>query len=91
MPQYADEPPADAPGDLSLEKILALAKELPPLARWWLKWTCPACGERVTADTANKIYPYGIQHTEKADGSWCGRLYSGHMFGVVVEISTGED
>lgn len=55
----------------------------------FLKWTCPACGERVTSseplklvdhpefpDGSKKVvaFPPGYTHTEKDDGSPCGHL-----------------
>lgn len=51
---------------------------------WWLKWTCPGCGERVTATTPNAYSKGGYQHTEKDDGSPCGVVYTGDKFNYLL-------
>lgn len=46
----------------------------------YLKWTCPKCGERVTADEANTYHADGYIHTEP----YCGYHYKGTQYGFLV-------
>jgi hypothetical protein len=67
--------------------------------RVFIKWTCPACGERVTADDPMRLHPTGqlvwrpvYQHTERDDGSPCGHtvdVYT-YRFGCMLVMSTVE-
>jgi len=50
----------------------------------YLKWTCPACGERAIANDPNRYCTQGYLHEEKKDGSPCGFLYRGDLFGYLV-------
>ena len=52
----------------------------------WVKWTCPACGERCLADDANVFAAGGYRHTEKQDGTPCGGLYFGPTYGYAAAI-----
>lgn len=54
-----------------------------PGSLFFLKWTCPACGERVTANDPNGYHAGGYKHEEKTDGSPCGAFYTGIRFGLL--------
>ena len=59
-------------------------------AEVFVKWTCPACGERVMCDTPNTFYTDGFLHSEKEDGSVCGCLYYGENgFGFLLSFAPG--
>jgi hypothetical protein len=49
-----------------------------------LKWVCPACGERVTSNDPNSYCTQGYVHEEKKDGTPCGQLYTGELFGYLL-------
>ena len=49
-----------------------------------IKWTCPKCGDRCQADEWNVIHTKGYLHSERADGSPCGGVYTGEMFGLLI-------
>jgi hypothetical protein len=55
------------------------------------KWTCAACGERVTANQPNHWTEQG-HHEEKADGSPCGHITDIRLTGCnyIVHASTPE-
>lgn len=53
----------------------------------YLKWTCPACGERCVADEPNKYHVRGYLHTERDDGTSCGTWYHGTRFGYLLIAS----
>lgn len=55
----------------------------------WIKWTCPKCGERVTANEPNTFHTRGYAHEAKRDGSPCGAVYTGDMFGLLVAYPVG--
>lgn len=80
------------PNDQPLESILAQIKEtmrLNPGAQCYIKWTCPKCGERATADEPNQVYMMGYTHED------CGGFYNGWNYGLMVifgnEIPPGEE
>ena len=50
----------------------------------YLKWTCPKCGERVTANEPNTYRTQGYQHEERLDGIICGEWYYGTKFNYLV-------
>lgn len=50
----------------------------------YIKWTCPRCGERVTCSDANTIYQKGYGHEERENGTYCGEIYRGDKFGLLV-------
>lgn len=71
----------------------------------YLKWTCPACGERVTSTSPLTLtdhpefpgykivaFPPGYRHDEKDDGSPCGHLINirEYRFNYTVIIGTGD-
>lgn len=58
-----------------------------PYALIWIKWTCPGCGERVTADEPNTFCTQGYLHTTREDGTPCGIPYDGHLFGLRLIIA----
>jgi len=81
---------SDTKNDKTFSELLHVLEPLQqanPELVWWLKWTCPACGERVTADQANTHSLSGYRHTEKEDGSPCGVNYNGILFGVRIVVS----
>ena len=69
------------PKDLPLDEALAMLATLPEGVLWYLKWTCPKCKERVTCNEPMTVYKQGYIHEEREDGSPCGELYTGNMFG----------
>lgn len=74
-------------GDLPLEQIKAtMDMILAQGGQAWIKWTCPKCGERVVSDEEGCIHLDGYLHTEKADGSECGGVYEGKLFGLLVAL-----
>jgi hypothetical protein len=56
-----------------------------PGAQCFVKWTCPGCGERVTANEANVIYQGGYRHED------CGKVYTGEHFGLMVVLGNRSD
>ena len=64
-----------------IEKIEAVLRKY-PRAQTYIKWTCPACGERATDDQPHRVALGGYTHTEKADGSPCGATYTGRLYGI---------
>ena len=60
-----------------------------PTVKVYLKWTCPTCGERVTATEPNSYCLRGYYHEEKDDGSSCGALYTGTKFGMLLLFAVG--
>lgn len=75
----------DLPLAMTAFKLLYEAKGCENIAIF-LKWTCPGCGERVTADEPDTVYPKGVIHTEKADGTPCRTEYRGGYFGWTVAM-----
>lgn len=68
-------------GDKPIEEIMAMMKQwrdTHPGAQCYLKWTCPGCGDRVTATEPNIYCVQGYRHDE------CGTVYHGHLFGLLV-------
>jgi len=57
----------------------------------YLKWTCPACGERVTSTEANSYQTGGYLHDEKMNDEPCGATYYGTKFNYVMISSTGTE
>lgn len=74
--------------DMEKEKLL-------PIMNAWLskgydvyvKWTCPQCGERAAANEPNTFNDGGYIHEEKLDGSPCGVLYHGPVYGLLATWS----
>ena len=67
--------------DKHISEILRMANEvIQNGGQVYLKWTCPKCGDRVTADEANTYHTSGYIHTDKG----CGYHYKGEMFGFLV-------
>lgn len=54
----------------------------------FVKWTCPACGERIIADQPNQFCAMGYRHSTKANGEQCGCVYRGTEFGIFVILPT---
>jgi len=52
----------------------------------YLRWTCPKGGERVLADQPNVYHASGYRHAERADGTACGGIYLGTLFGLAVAV-----
>lgn len=74
--------------DIHRDDLIRRANKLlaeKPRALVFIKWTCPGCGERVTADNPNTPC-LGNRHTEKADGSPCGVTHYGEYLGMMVVI-----
>lgn len=85
MVDFVGFPPRE--GDLPLEQIKVMMDEA--LHRGdlaWIKWTCPRCGERVTSDNEGSIHLDGYKHTQKKDGTLCGGVYEGNLFGLRVAV-----
>lgn len=77
--------------DWELEELVPKLRELLekfPKTEFWLKWTCPKCGERCATDESNVIYMEGNVHTLRADGTDCGEWYKGTKYGVLVALSS---
>lgn len=67
-----------------------------------MKWTCPGCGERVTADEPLKLmvyegrqvvaFPPGYIHTEKDDHTPCGESVDTqkYRFGFTLIMGSGD-
>lgn len=72
--------PKDHHIDLLLTTLDEKVKANPNM-KVYLKWTCPGCGERVTATEPNTYYTEGYVHES------CGATYRGKMFGTLVEVS----
>jgi len=66
------------------EMLPALKKIVEQGDKFYLKWTCPACSERVTSNEPNMYETGGYFHQEKVDGSPCGKLYVGTKFNYLV-------
>lgn len=72
--------------DLPLGQIAKMMENIledNPHALCYVKWTCPACGERVTSTEANTIRTGGMIHDELS----CGYHYTGDLYGLFVEFS----
>ena len=69
-----------------------------------LKWTCPLCGERVTATDPLKLidhpgfpghnvkmvaFPPGYRHDERHDGKLCGQLVDIRLYKFNYVLITG--
>lgn len=80
MTDYGDKPEAE------ILKMMAGVADAGGYA--YVKWTCPRCGERCTANEANSFYTKGFRHTEKADGGPCGEVYTGPLYGLLVVFSS---
>ncbi len=48
----------------------------------YIRWTCTVCGERVESREANSFHTEGYQHGTKLDGSACGHLFEGRVYGL---------
>lgn len=71
-------------GDLPIAELLpVMDRLLGQGADCYLKWDCPRCGERVTANDPNTFHTRGYAHEEKRDGSPCGGVYDGTRFGFI--------
>lgn len=55
-----------------------------PTALCFIKWDCPRCGDRCLSDTPNTISAAGYVHTERANGTPCGGVYTDDMFGFML-------
>jgi len=77
------------PKDVPLVEALEMLRDLPEGSLWYLKWTCPKCGERVTCNEPKTVYTRGYLHQEKANGEPCGALYTGQMFGCFLVLGMG--
>ena len=73
-----------------LDLMLGVLKKHPH-AKFYLKWTCPQCGERVAADKPNVYCEEGYIHTECKDGSRCGAHYTGRLYGLRLIFGRGEE
>ena len=72
-------------GDRPITEMLSEIEQLAESgALVFLKWSCPACGERVIANEPNRYCSLGYRHEEKKDGSPCGCLYTGTLFGYLL-------
>lgn len=58
-----------------------------PTAQIYLKWTCPGCGDRVTAEEPNAFHTGGYDHVERENGTPCGSRYTGTQFGMLLVAS----
>lgn len=68
-------------GDRPSSEIIDIAQDL--LRRYpgilcYLKWTCPGCGDRVTANNPNSFATQGYLHED------CGYVYKGDQFGLMI-------
>lgn len=54
-----------------------------PNVRIYVKWTCPACGERVMSGEPNVFNAGGYVH----DDPNCGFHYTGEYWGFMAEFS----
>lgn len=73
--------------DLTTEEVIERMDEVirsNPGAKTFVKWTCPACGERVTATEYNTFRTGGYRHEEKHGGEVCGHIYAGPFWGFMV-------
>lgn len=76
--------------DLTAEELIERMDEVirsNPGAKTFVKWTCPACGERVTATEYNTFRTGGYKHEERRDGQVCGYLYTGPLWGFMAMFS----
>ncbi len=79
-------------GDLEIVELMPMIDNLIEQgAVVFLKWSCPSCGERVTANEPNSYHRGGYRHEEKKDGSPCGFLYLGTRFGLLAVHSVGSE
>lgn len=53
----------------------------------YVKWTCPKCGDRCISNEKNCFQTQGYRHEEKVDGSPCGEIYWGPLYGVLASWS----
>lgn len=74
--------PEDITARQLVEQMEALLSEHPS-AQLYVKWTCPGCGERVSADDPNSFHLGGYVHEE------CGTLYQGDAFGFMAVFGPG--
>lgn len=69
--------------DQPIETILSLMeKVINQGGKAYIKWTCPKCGDRCCSDRPNEFNAGGYLHTEREDGTPCGGVYQGTMFGL---------
>lgn len=73
-------PTTDLPGAQIRAKMEA-AIQANPGVKLYVKWTCPKCRERVTADDANTFHMGGYKCE-------CGHLYTGDLFGLMAVFVT---
>lgn len=74
-------------GDKTIEELRGFMEEIMNAGgNVWIKWTCPKCGDRVTANEANTVYMQGYKHED------CGEVYRGDTYGLfVVFTHEGDD
>lgn len=82
----------DLPMPVAAERIADVLKL--PNATVYIKWTCPRCGDRVSAndpvprrEDGRVEFRPGYLHEEREDGTWCGCLYPTHensLFGIMI-------
>jgi hypothetical protein len=74
-------------GDRPISEMLPEIERHVALGRTvFLKWVCPACGERAIDNKPNRFCTQGYRHEEKKDGSMCGCLYTGELFGYLLVL-----
>lgn len=49
----------------------------------FIKWTCPLCGDRPMANEPDEFHTGGYVHEERHDGTPCGHLYTGGLYGLM--------
>lgn len=79
-------------GDRSAEAILAQMEDVVAQGgHAFVKWTCPACGERVMSNVPDVFNTEGYLHEAKTDNSPCGAVYYGDRFGLAVLWPLGKE
>ncbi len=77
------------PTDLSIPELIAKMREILaqyPLSQCYPKWTCPACGDRVTANTPNQVHTKYV-HEQQESGAPCGAIYTAARFGLLLYLN----
>jgi hypothetical protein len=76
------------PNDVHIDELMpqmnVILEEFPN-SLLYLKWTCPTCGERATAETANTYHTDGYVHAD------CGGWYHGKYFGFMAVLKGADD
>lgn len=76
-------------GDRPIQEMLPEIESLVQRgALVYLKWNCPQCGERCIDNIPNRYCRLGYRHEEKQDGSVCGAVYTGELFGYLLVQGT---